>query len=240
MDAVLALLTQSDNVFFAIVSAYILQISIYFFICGNVVLFCHLMLNVLKRGQLLDDIKLAPSQVKKEVMFSFITSFIYAIYLLVCIYFSTSSVEPLSLLDALYYLLSFMVFYDFINYFTHRLFHTAGFKRFHRQHHLSTRVTPWSSSSLHPVEAVINQVPFLLFVLIIPVPGEMIILFYVYLMLGMACAHSNYNPIAKVEGFYWLKRYIRFHQRHHKHGNVNYGFLGTHWDYLFGSVEVEK
>ncbi len=239
MDFFWDLLKGSDNLLLAFFVAYLLQLSIYFLINGMIVMICHVMLKKLKVGQLFDDINLKPNQVKKEVYSSLITSLIYAGYLLVCIR-QSSTIQPKTFFEGLFHLVLFMLFYDILNYFTHRLFHTVRFKKYHGQHHLSIRVTPWSSSSLHPVEAFINQIPFLLFVLILPVSGYMIVIFYAWLMLGMSMAHSNYNPIANLEGFYWLKRYICFHQRHHKLGNVNYGFLGTHWDYVFGSIYSEQ
>jgi sterol desaturase/sphingolipid hydroxylase (fatty acid hydroxylase superfamily) len=239
MDFFWELLSGSDNLFLAFVMAYLVQICLYFLICGTVVIICRFMLKTLRLGQLLDGIRLQPNQVKKEIYSSLVTSCIYAAYLLLCIRLSTR-VEPRSFLEGINHLVMFMLFYDFLNYFTHRLFHTDQIRKYHRHHHNAIRVTPWSSSSLHPIEAFINQIPFLLFVLMFSVSAYMLVLFYAWLMIGMAIAHSNYSPFVNLKGLYWLKRYVCFHQRHHQLGSVNYGFLGTHWDRIFGTHYLEK
>lgn len=231
---VLEILNHSESVFFALGIAYLLQVSVYFIICGLVVFICHILLKVGGIGELLDDIKLKPNQVKKEIKLSLISAFIYATFLLACIRLSPSTM-PVSWFEGGVQFVLFMLFYDVMNYLTHRLFHNPRLRRFHQHHHGSVRVTPWSSACLHPVEAMANQVPFLIFVLILPVSSLMIVNFYVFLMLGMAMAHSNYNPLANLSGCLWLKRYLSFHQVHHKLGSVNYGFLGTHWDCVFAT-----
>ena len=188
----------------------------------------------LKIGSMLDDRPLKQTQIRTEILSSVVTSAVYAAYMLVCFRLSPG-VYPESVLEGVVQMICFLVFYDFLNYFTHRALHTTIFVKFHIQHHSSIRVTPWSSSCMHPIEAILNQIPFVLFIFITPVSGLMITIFYMYFMLGMAMGHSNYSPVNNLVDMSGLKRWGRFHQRHHQFGNLNYGFAGTHWDFVFGT-----
>jgi len=92
--------------------------------------------------------------------------------------------------------------------------------------------------SLHPLEATINQFPFLLFMLLWPTSFGMIILFQVILMFMTASGHSNYDPFANSSGLEKkAKSFWRFHQRHHAVAMGNYGFNGLHWDLVFRTAQ---
>ncbi len=234
MELLVGMIAGSEHLPFAIGIAFIVQLCIYFGICGSVYFITVVMHNKLNIGSLHDNRPLKPGQVRREILSSLVTCVIFACYMLVCIKLSPG-VYPSSVTEGIIQVGLFLLFFDFIQYFTHRLLHTRHFRRFHRHHHDSVRVTPWTTSSFHPVEAAINQIPLVLFSLLVPVSGLMVISFYLWFMPGMAIAHSNYSPLGKVSGILRLKRYNRFHQRHHLMGDVNYGFFGTHWDFVFGT-----
>jgi len=234
MELAFESIARSNNILDSLAVAFIAQLVIYVCICGVVSLITSVLSNFSVIGSYIDERPLKKKQIENEVFSSAITCGVYAFYMVACFRLSYDS-YPKSTTSAALNMVFFLLFYDFINYFTHRLLHVKAFRRFHRKHHSSIRVTTWSSSCLHPVEAMLNQIPFLLFVLITPVSSLMITVFYVSFMVGMASAHSNYNPASHLKGSNWLKRYFCFHQRHHKSGTVNFGFLGTHWDRVFGT-----
>jgi len=238
MDLLLKTITQSPSLLDAWGYAFIIQLTIYFGICGGVVVSV-LALKRLKIGSVLDERPLKQHQIRSEILSSLGSSLIYAVYMLACFRLA-SGIHPSSFFEGLVQLIAFLAIYDIANYTTHRLLHTGRFRRFHHQHHRSVRVTPWSTSSLHPVEAILSQIPLLLFVWFVPVSSLMIIVFYAVLMLFMAMGHSNYSPVSHTFNAPKLKGYIRFHQRHHQLGHVNYGFLGIHWDLVFGTHFQEE
>lgn len=114
------------------------------------------------------------------------------------------------------------------------------FRAVHGEHHRSVRVTPWSVHSLHPLEATINQFPFVVFALLWPVGFGMIVLLQVVLMFMTASGHSNYDPFAQIDGLPSAKSFWRFHQRHHHAARRNYGFMGLHWDIVFKTVQPQQ
>lgn len=232
MQLIFESIARSEYLVYSLAMAFMLQLAIYFSICGYVVIAVDFAHRRLKIGSMLDDRPLKKTQVRTEILSSVVTSGVYAAYMLVCFRLSPG-LYPESALEGVVQMICFLVFYDFLNYFTHRALHTTIFVKFHRQHHSSIRVTPWSSSCMHPVEALLNQIPFVLFIFITPVSGLMITIFYMYFMLGMAIGHSNYSPVNNLIDMPGLKRWGRFHQRHHQFGNLNYGFAGTHWDFVF-------
>ena len=234
MQLIFEIIARSEYLVYSLTMAFVLQLAIYISICGYVVIAVDFMHRRLKIGSMLDDRLLKQNQIRTEILSSVVTSAIYAAYMFVCFRLS-SGVFPESVLEGVVQMIWFLVFYDFLNYFTHRMLHTTILSKYHRQHHSSVRVTPWSSSCMHPIEAVLNQIPFVLFIFITPVSSLMITIFYMYFMLGMAIGHSNYSAVNNLVGMPGLKRWGRFHQRHHQFGNLNYGFAGTHWDFVFGT-----
>ncbi len=239
MELIYDFIVNPNNLIYALGTAFVIQLAIYFGVCGYIVVGNRAMYQWFKIGLVLDERELKPDQIRGEIGSSLVICVVYAGYLVLCCRLS-SGIYPQSGWEVIWQMFAFLLFYDFLNYFTHRVLHSKRFGRIHRHHHASIRVTPWSSSSLHPAEAVLNQIPFVLFVLLVPVSSLTIIAFYVFFMFGMANAHGNYSIIGNWSGFAGLKRFLRFHQRHHEFGNVNYGFAGTHWDFVFGTHYQEN
>jgi lathosterol oxidase len=239
MNLIFESIASSENLVYSLGIAFVLQLAIYFCICGYVAIAVDFMHRRSKMRSVLDDRPLKQGQIRTEVSSSVVTSAIYAAYMLMCFRLS-SGLYPESVLEGVIHMISFLFFYDFLNYFTHRILHKTKLKKFHAHHHSSVRVNTWSSSCMHPVEAILNQIPFILFVLITPVSSLMITIFYMFFMLGMATGHSNYSLVNNLAGMASVRRWGRFHQRHHEHGNVNYGFAGTHWDFVFGTNYKES
>jgi Delta7-sterol 5-desaturase len=221
----------------ALAVAYGIQLAIYAGIATLVALPYAFMHRVLGRGALLDPRPLRPGQVRRELGWALSTCGVYAVCLLVCLRLSQRA-TPQTWATAVPQFGALTLFYDLCIYWMHRLMHTRRLRAFHGVHHRSVRPTVWSVHSLHPLEALSNQLPILLFMLLWPAPVELVILFQALaVMLGGAVGHSNFDPYGKAAWLRPLKRYNAFHQRHHQFSRDNFGFAGPHWDLLFGTAE---
>lgn len=206
---------------------------IYFIACGLVTLL-QTMLQRATIGQPIDPRPGKKYQTRNEIRWSLITCTIAAAYLYAAILLAPH-IYPDSLGSTLIQIVSFLFVYDFYMYVTHRMLHSPGLSRFHARHHKAVSATAWSSLNLHPVEASINYLPFLLAILITPMSLVVLLGIYAYLTLGIANSHGNYNPLRRVPKSKQLLELIQFHQFHHSSPGANYGFLYTHWDTLFGT-----
>lgn len=215
--------------------AYLMHFAIYVFFAAGITLLFFILYRVFKYGAPLDIRPLKPNQIRFEVSYSLMTCAICAVYTLVGLSLS-SGVWPESWLTAFLQVVAFLAFYDLYFYWTHRLFHTPFFIRFHGIHHSSVRVTSWAVYSLHPVEAVINYLPVLLFMLVWPTSIFGMIFFHGLLMFLPALGHSNFDPLPNISWMRSVKVESQFHQHHHMLGQPgNFGFLCLFWDKVFGT-----
>jgi lathosterol oxidase len=143
---------------------------------------------------------------------------------------------PESAATAIWQLTAFVVFNNLYSYGTHRLLHHRSLIRFHGVHHRSTRVTPFSSYSVHAIEAIIIAATFPLFLLIVPMSLGMVFLLHAFGMMYTVCIHCNYDLWPSLSDHHWFKKLINhptYHRYHHTLGNVNYGFTNRLLDRLF-------
>jgi Delta7-sterol 5-desaturase len=223
----------------ALAVAFAIHLALYVGIAALVALPYAFMHRVLGRGALLDPRPLRSGQVRRELGWALSTCAVYAVCLLICLRLSQRA-APRGWGMAIVQFGALNLFYDFCIYWMHRLMHTRRLRAFHGVHHRSVRPTVWSVHSLHPVEALSNQLPVLLFMLLWPAPVQMVILFQALaVMYGGALGHSNFDPWGDAAWLRPLKRYLAFHQRHHQFSRDNYGFAGPHWDLLFGTAEPQ-
>ncbi|MGQ0622938.1 MAG: sterol desaturase family protein [Panacagrimonas sp.] len=219
----------------ALAVAYMIQLLIYVGVAAAVIGMYGTVTRFFGYGALLDDRPLRPRQIRDEMLWSLGTCGVCAAYLVACLKLSTG-LWPASWVSALIQVLTFSIFYDFYFYWVHRLLHTRFLARFHALHHRSVRVTSWAVHCLHPVEALTNHLPVLLFMLVWPTGIGMVIVFQVLLMLAPAIGHSNFDPYPDIKWLQAVKRWNRSHQRHHQLGEAgNYGFLAMHWDAVLGT-----
>ncbi len=216
--------------------AYLMHFAIYVFFAAGITLLFSISLRVFKNGASLDTRPLRPNQIRFEVSCSLMTCAICAVYTVVGLRLS-HGVWPDSWLAGILQAVAFLAFYDLYFYWTHRLFHTPFFVRFHGIHHRSVRVTSWAVYSLHPVEAAINYLPVLLFMWVWPTSIFGMVVFHGLLMYLPALGHSNFDPFPNASWMRGVKDVIQFHQQHHMRGQPgNFGFLSLFWDKVFGTV----
>lgn len=143
---------------------------------------------------------------------------------------------PQDTVTAIWQLLAFVVFNNLYSYSTHRLLHHRYLIRFHGVHHRSSRVTPFSSYSVHILEAIVIAATFPLFLLIVPMSLGMVVLLHAFGMMYTVCIHCNYDLWPSLSDDHWFKKLINhptYHRYHHTLGNVNYGFTNRLLDILF-------
>ncbi|MFZ6798452.1 sterol desaturase family protein [Undibacterium sp. Di24W] len=165
--------------------------------------------------------------------------------LLACLLFGVISLSyrslcvdlwPQDAATALWQLAAFVVFNNLYSYGTHRLLHHRYLIRFHAVHHRSVRVTPFSSYSVHGLEAIVIAATFPLFLLLVPMSLGMVVLLHAFGMTYTVCIHCNYDLWPALSDHHWFKKLINhptYHRYHHTLGNVNYGFTNRLLDILF-------
>ena len=117
-------------------------------------------------------------------------------------------------------------------YFTHVTLHAVPFlyRHVHRHHHESTNPGPWSSTSFHPIEAIIFYSQYLI-ILAFPLSWNMWWAFKVGVVIGTLNGHLGYDMDRL--GWYGPKH----HYHHHHLKNVNFGgWPFGFWDRVMGTV----
>ena len=205
---------------------------------GSYVWLVYRLCRVMKVGAPIDHRPLKERQVITEMGGGIATCMIVAAYFYCSLYF-IDDLYPDRFEIGLLQASGFMLVYDFYFYVTHRLLHETRLSRFHLRHHKSISASPWACINLHPVEALIIFLPYLIFAVMVPISLAVLVGVYAYLLFGSAAfGHANYNLFAKTERFPFLQKIICFHQYHHSSGSANYGFLYTHWDSVFGTKHL--
>jgi sterol desaturase/sphingolipid hydroxylase (fatty acid hydroxylase superfamily) len=232
--------------------AYFIQLAMYVGAAGEITLVYGALRRYLKIGALIDARPLIQQQLRHEIGRSLGVAPIYAVPTLLYLYYVPNDatnyathIWPASWPQAIWQIGGFLLLNDFCAYWTHRLLHTRRFSKYHSAHHRSQRVTPWSALSMHAVEAVLNQIPSAIFLggliaLQLPMGIGTLLGLQLLLMIGAANSHSNYNPfgaglLLRMNNWPLLKNQTLFHQRHHRFGYDNYGYMGPHWDVVFGT-----
>lgn len=143
-----------------------------------------------------------------------------------------------------WFLLSGMVmilFHDFYFYWSHRFMHLkAVYKHVHKVHHLSTNPSPWAAHSFHPLEALIQTVPFNIMVMTLPLHPAVIAFFMIHMIVRDVMGHLGYEffpkGFLKSKWFNWLTS-TTHHNLHHKNFHSNYGLYFSWWDNWMGTTD---
>ncbi|MBV8465896.1 MAG: sterol desaturase family protein [Burkholderiales bacterium] len=219
----------------AIVIATAVHLTIYLVGAGTGTLLTTKLWPRFNIGRTLDPTPPRAGQLREEFRAGLVTCLIFGIVTLLyrplC-----HGVWPGSWGQGLFQLLAFSVFNNLYTYSTHRLLHSRALIRYHRVHHRSVRLTPWSGYSVHPVEALIIGATLPVFMLFVPIGIGAAFFLHDLGMLYTTCIHCNYELMPSWPARHWLKRLIddpAFHRVHHTQGNVNYGFPSRVLDRVF-------
>lgn len=132
-----------------------------------------------------------------------------------------------------------LVAHDTYFYWMHRVMHRPRFfPRVHLTHHVSTTPTPWAAYSFSAAEAALEGTFLLLFLVIVPMHGIVIICFSIHQVARNVLGHGGYELMPS--GFSrhpmtgWLTTSTH-HDLHHQEGRYNYGLYFTWWDRWMGT-----
>ena len=116
--------------------------------------------------------------------------------------------------------------------------HPKIYRFIHKKHHKSTDPSPLTIFSFHPLETVIEFIPFLVTPLILPVYWPAFFLWQTIDLINNLFAHIGYefypknwtsNPLLNV------KTTSTHHNLHHEKFVGNYGLYFTYWDKLMNT-----
>lgn len=138
------------------------------------------------------------------------------------------------------FLLLSMVLYDTWFYWMHRLLHCKPFYRFHKLHHKSVTPTVWTNHHETLVEAILNQVFYLVIPFILPIPLEILVLQKIYDQVSGMLGHSGYEHFASpgARKPFPLASTV-FHDQHHAYFSYNFAHTFSVWDRLMGTLHPE-
>lgn len=185
----------------------------------------------------------------RDVMYSFITVSIFAVFSVVVIFMCkpyTNFYHNFEEYSTLYFVFSIgwlFFIHDTYFYWMHRLMHHPKlFKTVHLVHHKSTNPSPWTAYAFHPLEAVAEAgiIPVIAFTL--PVYFPAFVLFFIFQITYNVYGHLGFELYPK--GFHktWIGRWINTsvaHNLHHKKFDGNYGLYFLFWDRMMGTLRED-
>lgn len=187
----------------------------------------------------------------REIFYSSFTVIIFGVIVLLII--GNPTIRPYTQLynnisdkGWLYYFGIFpllFILHDTYFYWSHRIMHHKFlFKWVHLVHHKSTNPSPWCAYAFHPLEALVEQGIFILFVFAIPLHNSQIVIFFllsimynVYGHLGWEIYPKGFNKTALGK---WLNTSVS-HNQHHQYFKGNYSLYFLIWDRLMGTLRPD-
>ena len=144
---------------------------------------------------------------------------------------------PLSWWSVPVTLLASVVLYDAWFYWVHRLLHWKPLYRFHSLHHTSVAPTVWTNHHETVVEALLNQLFFVVIVFVVPIPAVVLIAHKIYDQISGMVGHAGYEHFASPAGRTpWPLASTVFHDQHHGYFRFNYAHTFSFWDRMMGTL----
>lgn len=218
--------------YIAIMMSFVVNLIVYLSVSAGIFLFTRKMDSAKATGSFIATEPLKKGQLSKEIKYGTISCFIFAVASL----FTRELFEgiwPQSVVGLLVEIMVFAIFYETYSYFIHRLLHLKPFLRIHAVHHYSRRVTPWSSYSVHPFEAVMIGLSAPLFMLMFPMHLAVILILHVLGMSFTILIHSNFVLNENIVLSKVFNGYTEYHALHHAKVKTNFGFINRFWDTVF-------
>jgi len=120
--------------------------------------------------------------------------------------------------------------------------HRRLFKWFHLTHHRSTHTNPWSTYSIHPLEALVDSGSGVLIMLILPLTSASVLTFSVINTVYAVYTHLGYELFPKEMSRHWLGRWINTstaHNIHHARARYNFSWYFLFWDRMMGTLSPD-
>jgi len=136
-----------------------------------------------------------------------------------------------------------LICFDFVFYWSHRLYHNASiFWRLHRVHHSDTVMDSSTAFRFHPFDALLDSSMSIVAAAIFGLDVNTILFYFVLFLPLIFAQHSNFVFPAWTDNVLG-KIFVapNFHKVHHhqnqEYTDSNYGFLFIFWDKLFGTFK---
>lgn len=131
---------------------------------------------------------------------------------------------------------------DFVDYWTHRFFHTSRFWKFHAVHHSAEEMDWISSSRMHPVNDLGTRIGQVVPLLLLGFSVHAIMAVVPYLVFYVVFLHSNVR--CDFGPFRHILVSPSYHRWHHssdaKALDKNFSGIFPIWDLLFGTYYFPK
>jgi len=187
-----------------------------------------------------------PTDIQREIIYSLITSGIFAVVGLTVF---NPVVRPYTQLysDPLqlgwgYLIASFfatIIIHDAYFYWMHRFLHTKlMFKAAHLIHHKSTNPTPFAALAFHPIEAIFEAAIIYILAFSLPLHGFVLIAFLLFMFVYNVYGHLGWEIYPKWFRASWMGRWLNTstaHNAHHQYFRGNYGLYFLWWDKWMGT-----
>lgn len=182
------------------------------------------------------------NQIKREVGFSLISSFIFAL-LGTWLYWRWQTGGrgydvDFSLADFFWIILGLvmiLILHETYYYWLHRWMHRPEIYKFvHKAHHESLTTTAWTSFSFHPIESFLQGLPIFVMFYYIPFHVFSLVLALIIMAVTSVINHLNTEMYSKQMARHWLARWwigATHHHLHHHQFKYNYGLYFTFWDH---------
>ncbi len=225
----------------AVLAMFIIITGRYFLIAGLFYLIFYYWFPQKWINQKINKKEYKSNQFKKEVKWSMITAFLFALAgatLLVLwqngytkIYTTVAEYPlwwlPVSLLIA-------MLLHETYYYWLHRWMHLPGiFKIVHKVHHDSNITSPWTAFSFHPLEGVLQALFLPILLLFLPMHVYVILLQLTIMTFSSVINHLDVEIYPRKLHHHLIGRWLigaTHHSLHHKQFKYNYGLYFTFWD----------
>lgn len=190
---------------------------------------------------------LNPSQAKKEVYYSFISSILFGfVSVLMIIGWQKGIVKMYTSADLTYSwwyipisIIIILLLHDTYYYWLHRLFHKRSvYKSVHKVHHESIETSAFTSFSFHPFESLFQAVIIPVLMLFIPLHVYAFIGLLIFMTISAVINHLGVEIYPSgIFGNWFAKWFIgaTHHDHHHRNFRVNYGLYFTFWDRMMGT-----
>ncbi|CAN5358182.1 sterol desaturase family protein [soil metagenome] len=182
-------------------------------------------------------------QFKKEIMWSIVTSLLFAVAGSVTVLLWQSGYTKIySNLGEYgwwylpFSLLFFMLLHETYYYWLHRwMHHPAIFKIVHKVHHDSNITSPFTAFSFHPLEGLLQAVFLPVMLMIFPMHYFVIIVQLTLMTFSSVINHLEIEVYPAGFNNNFLGRWLigaTHHSLHHKQFKYNFGLYFTFWDKL--------
>jgi Delta7-sterol 5-desaturase len=181
------------------------------------------------------------NQRKKEILWSALSSLIFAILTVVCFLLYDkgytriyTSLDDHSVFYFIFTIVIMLVLYETYYYWLHRWMHRPSVYRIvHKVHHDSIHTSAFTSFSFHPVEAILQFLFLPVMIFIMPVHYYAVGIVLMLMTVSAIVNHAGVEIFPRKFNKHRIGRWFigaTHHDLHHKEFRSNFGLYFTFWD----------